>query len=336
MNSTTATVQSHSTTATVQSSLSYVAAIVAPIVIILLLLPAIAIVTVTILILFRNKKLLQEKYDTIQLDTTGSSSTSATNTSAMDSGGGNHEYAEIDIKQPPLNATAGITTNGTAGVDSEDTKRTEVLENKCVVYGEYEAIDHPAKKIVSDNTNIIGNENQVKVESKNNKMRSSEYEDVDKPAQKRASNKMPKSVSGLQYEDMDNYIPPPNGSVSAKPPEKQLASENIPKSVSGPHYENMDSFLPPNGSDSAKPLPDNNAYNRLSFNFGQSGRRNTHDPSDSNYSHLEPIPAYEEMRPRIDTDPHVYAELQKTQKKSEHSKAIDAIMEESVPPVQAS
>ena len=336
MNSTTATVQSHSTTATVQSSLSYVAAIVAPIVIILLLLPAIAIVTVTILILFRNKKLLQEKYDTIQLDTTGSSSTSATNTSAMDSGGGNHEYAEIDIKQPPLNATAGITTNGTAGVDSEDTKRTEVLENKCVVYGEYEAIDHPAKKIVSDNTSIIGNENQVKVESKNNKMRSSEYEDVDTRAQKLASDKMPKSVSGLQYEDMDNYIPPPNGSVSAKPPEKQLASENIPKSVSGPHYENMDSFLPPNGSDSAKPLPDNNAYNRWSFDFGQSGRRNTHDPSDSNYSHLEPIPAYEEMRPRIDTDPHVYTELQKTQKKSEHSKAIDAIMEESVPPVQAS
>ena len=44
------------------------------------------------------------------MNKTGSSSTSVTNPSAMESGGGNQEYAEIDEydrKQPELNSTAG-------------------------------------------------------------------------------------------------------------------------------------------------------------------------------------------------------------------------------------
>ncbi len=78
---------------------------------------------------------------------------------------------------------------------------------------EYEDIDRPEKKTLSDNANNADSKNQVKAESENNRTGNSEYEIVDIPAEK-PSDDSSKQVGGSHYEDIDSIVPP-NGSDSA-------------------------------------------------------------------------------------------------------------------------
>ena len=126
--------------------------------------------------------------------------------------------------------------------------------------------------------------------------------------------KLGSNVTSTQYEDIDELTP-----------FKTFSKNTNDKRVS--EYEDMDDLpfqLKQEGDKSILPL-DSNEYNKLSF--GKKERRQTYDPSDTTYSHLDSAGIDNSARARSDTLPAVYSVVNK--KSSETSKDTSTIAEES-------